>query len=125
MLLLLMLQRKMPALVSKHLKEETDARKEEMIRNLREEIKRATPCQSGRSPTSSNPTFVGSINPQRGYSHHVQGTVPQDQDPNIFPMIAEAHRVTDQFCEQYQILKAEVEILEAENIELCRISRVS
>ena len=36
-------------------------------------------------------------------------------------MIAEAHRVADEFCEQYRILKAEVAILEAENIELRRI----
>ena len=88
--------------------------------NLREEIRRAAPRQPGGS-LSSNFTFVGSINPQCGYSHHVQGTVPQDQDPHISPMIAEAHRVADQFCEQYQVLKAEVAILEAENTELRRI----
>ena len=75
-----------------------------MVRNLREEIKRAAPRQSGRSPASTNPTFVG-----------------LDQDPNIFPMIAEAHQVADQFYEQYRILKAEMAILEAKNIELHRI----
>ena len=53
--------------------EEIDARKEDMIRSLREEIKRAAPRQYGRPSSSSNPTFVGSINPQHGYSHHVLG----------------------------------------------------
>ena len=61
---------------------------------------------------------MGSLNPQRAYSHDVPGTVPQQQDPHIAPLLAKAHRVTDQFCEQFRCLKAEVAISEAENLEL-------
>ena len=103
--------------------EEIAARKAELERNVREEVRRAASRQPEgrtRNPRAGNPTFVGSINPQRAYSHDVPGTVPQQQDPHIAPLLAEAHRVTDQFCEQFCCLKAEVAILEADNLELRR-----
>ena len=99
---------------------EIAAIREDMDCNLREEIRRTAPCQSGGS-RPSNTTFVGSINPQRVFPHRMPGTVPPQEDPHLGPMLAEAYRVTDQFCEQYRILTAEVSILEAENIELRRI----
>ena len=68
----------------------------------------------------SNTTFVGSINPQRVFSHRMPGTVPPQEDPHLGPILAEAHRVTDQFCEEFRLLKAEVALLEAENLELRR-----
>ena len=94
--------------------EEIAARKAELERNVREEVRRAENQRPG------NTTFVGSINPQRVYSHNVPGTVPQQQDPHIAPLLSEAHRVADQFCKQFRCLKAEVAILEAENLELRR-----
>ena len=103
--------------------EEIAARKADLECNVREEVRRAASCRPGGrtgNPKPGNPTFVGSINPQCAYSHDVLGTVPQQQDTHIAPLLAEAHRVTDQFCEQFRCLKAEVAILEAENLELRR-----
>ena len=103
--------------------EEIAARKAELERNVREEVRRTASRQPGgraENPRPGNTTFVGSINPQRAYSHNVPGTVPQQQDPHIAPLMSEAHRVADQFCEQFCCLKAEVAILEAENLELRR-----
>ena len=90
---------------------------------MREEVRRAASRQLGGRTGNLrpvNPPIVDSINPQRAYSHDVPGTVPQQQDPHIAPLLAEAHRVTDQFCKQFCCLKAEVAILEAENLELRR-----
>ena len=50
----------------------------------------------------------------------MQGPVPMDQDRDIAPLLTDAHRVADEFCEQFRVLKAEVAILEAGNIELRR-----
>ena len=99
--------------------EEIAARREDMDLNLREEIGRAAPHQSVGS-RQSNTTFVGSINPQRVFSHRMPGMVPPQEDPHRGPILAEAHRVTDQFCEEFRLLKAEVALLEAENLELRR-----
>ena len=98
--------------------EEIAARREDMDRNLREEIRRVAPHQSAGS-RPSNTTFVGSINPQRVFSRRMPGTVPPQEDPHLGPMLAEAHRVTDQFYEEFRLLKAEVVVLEAENLKLC------
>ena len=40
------------------MEEEIDARKEDMVNNLREETRRAAPRQSGKPPSSSNPTLA-------------------------------------------------------------------
>ena len=37
------------------------------------------------------------------------------------PPISEAHRITDQFCEDFCVLKAKVAILEAKNLVLRHI----
>ena len=100
--------------------EEIAARKAELKHNMWEEVRGAASRQPGgrtENPRPGNTTFVGSINPQRAYSHNVPGTVLQQQDPHIAPLLSEAHRVADQFCEQFRCLKAEIAILEAENLE--------
>jgi hypothetical protein len=61
---------------------------------------------------------VGSVNLQRAFSHNMQGAVPSVPDLSAFPAATEAIRVTDQFCEQYRVLRAEVEILQEENNRL-------
>ena len=63
---------------------------------------------------------MGSINAKRSYSHYVQGTMPPTEDPRTAPLLSEAHRVADEFCEQFRVLNMEVAILEAENLELHR-----
>ena len=72
-------------------------------------------------PRPSNPTFVGSINYERAFSHNMKGAVPPSLDPLSIPAVAEAHRVTDQFCEQFRVLRTEVEILQEENTRLRRM----
>ena len=51
----------------------------------------------------------------------MQGAVTPSLDPLTIPTIAEAHRVVDQFCEQYRVLRTEVEILQEENTRLRRM----
>ena len=43
-----------------------------------------------------------------------------EQDRDIAPLLTDARRVADQFCEQFHVLRAEVAILEAENTDLRR-----
>lgn len=101
--------------------EEIAARKADMDRSVREEVRRAASRQSeGQEARGSRPSpmFVGSINAKRSYSHYVQGTMPPSEDPRTAPLLSEAHRVADEFCEQFRVLNAEVAILEAENTKL-------
>ena len=104
--------------------EEIAARREDMERNVREELRRSTLRQTGGPAGGASrprsPTFVGLINPQRSYSHNVQGTVPLEQDRDIAPLLTDSHWVADQYCEQFRVLRAEVAILEAENTDLRR-----
>ena len=105
--------------------EEIAARGVDMERNMREEVRRSAPRQT-EAPTAGgsrpqNPTFVGLINPQCSYSHNMQGTVPLYQDHDVVTLLTNAHRVVDQFCEEFPVLKAEVAILEVENADLRRI----
>ena len=106
-------------------KEEIAARRADMEHNILEEVRTAPPrCSTGPAtgtPRPSNPTFVGSINYRRAFSHNVQGAVPPSFDPLSIPAIAEAHRVAVQFCEQYRMLRTQVEILQEENTRLRRM----
>ena len=67
--------------------EEIAARREDMERNVREEVRRSTLRQTGGpaagASRAQSPTFVGLINPRRSYSHNVLGTVPMEQDRDI------------------------------------------
>jgi hypothetical protein len=71
-----------------------------------------------------DPTFVGSINAGRAFSHNMQGPIPLVPDLSSFPAAEETLRVTDEFCAKYQVLKREVEILQEENIRLCRMLEI-
>jgi hypothetical protein len=51
------------------------------------------------------PTFVGSINVGRAFSHNLQGPIPPIPDLSSFPAAEEALRVTDEFCAKYRVLK--------------------
>ena len=83
--------------------EEIAARRVNMERNVREEVRRSAPRQpegpTAGAPRPRNPTFVGLINPQRSYSHNVQGTVPLEQDRDVAPLLTDAHQVANQLCE--------------------------
>ena len=65
--------------------------------------------------------FVGSINRGRAFSHNMQGLIPPVPDLSSFPAVEEALRFTDEFCEQYRVLRREVEILQEENSRLRRM----
>jgi hypothetical protein len=70
------------------------------------------------------PTFVGSINTGRAFYHSMQGPIPPIPDLSSFPTTEEALWVTDEFCDKYRVLKKEVEILQEENIRLCRMLEI-
>jgi hypothetical protein len=70
------------------------------------------------------PTFVGSINTGRAFSHNIQRPIPPVPDLSSFPAAEETLRVTDEFCAKYRVLKREVEILQEENSRLCRMLEI-
>ena len=67
--------------------------------------------------------MVGFVQPQYDFSLKLSGTTPSLEDPQRSSTVSEAYRVTNQFCEDFRVLKAQVEILEAENQCLRRIIR--
>jgi hypothetical protein len=71
-----------------------------------------------------DPTFVGSMNAGRAFSHNMQGPTLPVLDLSFFPAAEETLRVTDEFCAQYQVFKREVEILQEENIRLRRMLEI-
>jgi hypothetical protein len=71
------------------------------------------------------PTFVGSINTGRAFSHNMQGPIPPILDLSSFPTAEEALRATDELCDKYRVLKREVEILQEENSRLRRMMEIS
>ena len=101
------------------------ARRANIDRSVKEEIRAAQRHNQGghaiRGAGPSNPTFVGSVNLQRAFSHNMQGAIPAVPDLSDFPKATEAIRVTDKFCEQYRVLRMEVEILQEENNRLRRM----
>jgi hypothetical protein len=68
-----------------------------------------------------DPTFVGSMNAGRAFSHNMQGPTLPVLDLNFFPVIEEGLLVTDELCAQYRVLKMEIEILQEENLRLRRM----
>jgi hypothetical protein len=68
-----------------------------------------------------DPTFVGSMNAGRAFSHNMQGPTLPVLDLNFFPVIKEGLLVTDELCAQYRVLKREIEILQEENLRLRRM----
>jgi hypothetical protein len=71
-----------------------------------------------------DPTFVGSINARRAFSHNMQGPTLPVLDLNFFPIVEEGLRVTDELCAQYRVLKREIEILQEENLRLRRMLEI-
>jgi hypothetical protein len=68
-----------------------------------------------------DPTFVGSMNDGRAFSHNMQEPTLPVLYLNLFPIIEEGLLVTDELCAQYRVLKREIEILPEENLRLRRM----
>src|SRR3954464_3359357 len=92
-------------------KEEIAAWKAEMERSVRKEVKIVTTRQEGGP---RNPIMVGFVQPHYDFSLKLLGTTPPLEGPQIPSTDSKAYRVTNQFCEDFRVLKAQVEILEAE-----------
>jgi hypothetical protein len=73
---------------------------------------------------AKKPTFVGSINTGRAFSHNMQGPIPPIPDLSSFPAAEEALRVTNELCDKYRVLRWEVEILQEENSRLRRMLEI-
>ena len=80
--------------------------------SVRKEVKIVTAQQEGGP---SNPIIVGFVQPHYDFSLKLSGTTPPLDGPQIPSTVSEAYRVTNQFCEDFRVLKAQVEILEAED----------
>jgi hypothetical protein len=76
--------------------------------------------QMTRGSRARDPTFVGSVNAGRAFSHNMQGPTLPVLDLNFLPVI-EGLLVTDELCAQYRVLKREIEIFQEENLRLCRM----
>ena len=98
--------------------EEIAGRKAEMERSMRKEVKTVTAQQEGRP---SNPITVGFVQPQYDLSLKLAGTAPPTGALEVPSTVSEAYRITNQFCEDFRVLKAQVEILERENLALRRV----
>ena len=59
--------------------------------------------------------MVGFIQPQYDLSLTLSGTTPPLECPKMPSTVSKDYRVTKQFCENFRVLKAQLEILEAEN----------
>jgi hypothetical protein len=77
--------------------------------------------QVARGSRARDPTFVGSMNVGRAFSHKVQGPTLSVLDLNFLPVIKEGLMVTDELCAQYRVLEREIQILQEENLRLCRM----
>ena len=98
------------------LKKEVKSKDESAMKEVK-----GMPSTKGEQPAVRKPTFVGSVNAQRAFSHNLQGAIPPIPDYSSFPAVTEVLRVTDEFCDQYRALLREVEILQEENIRLRRM----
>ena len=107
--------------------EEIAARRAEMERSVREEVKIITAQQLGGPSTqgarSSNPIMVGSVQPYYDLSLNLSGTAPAIEDQRTISTASEAYRITNQLCEDFRVLKVQVEILQEENQTLRRVIR--
>src|SRR4051812_48849521 len=95
--------------------EEIAARQAEMERSVSKEVKIVTAQQEGGP---SNPIMVGFFQPHYDFSLKLSGTTPPLEGPQMHSNVYKAYRVTNQFCEDFRMLKVQVEILEAENLAL-------
>jgi hypothetical protein len=80
------------------------ARREDMDQSVEEEVKNTSATKEGQIAAGSRirePTFVGSINTRRDFSHNMQGPIPPVLDLSSCPAAEEALWVTDDFCDKY------------------------
>jgi hypothetical protein len=77
--------------------------------------------QEGGGSRVRNPTFVGSMNAGRAFSHNMRGPTFPVLDLNFMPVIKEGMLVTDELCAQYRVLESEIQILQEENLRLRRM----
>jgi hypothetical protein len=68
-----------------------------------------------------DPTFVGSMNAGRAFSHNMQGPTLPVLDLNFMSVIKDGLLVTDELCAQYRVLEREIQILQEENLRLRRM----
>jgi hypothetical protein len=77
--------------------------------------------QEAGGSRARNPTFVGSMNVGRAFSHNMRGPTFPVLDLNFMPVIKEGMLVTDELCAQYRVLEREIQILQEENLRLRRM----
>ena len=102
----------------------TAARRKDMDQSVKEEVKKILSSkgeQTAASAETRKSTFMGSVHYGRAFSHNMQGPIPPVPDLTSFPAAEEVLRVTDEFCDQYRVLRMEVEILQEENNMLHRM----
>jgi hypothetical protein len=77
--------------------------------------------QEAGGSRARNPTFVGSMNAGRAFSHNMRGPTFLVLDLNFMPVIKEGMLVTDELCAQYRVLERKIQILQEENLRLRRM----
>jgi hypothetical protein len=87
----------------------------------REEDPKLKEKQEAGKSRAGNSTFVGSMNAGCAFSHDMRGPTFPVLDLNFIPIIKEGMLVTDELCAQYRILEREIQILQEENLRLCRM----
>ena len=90
------------------------ARREDMDWGGKEEVKNMSAGMKGQAARGSRaikPTFVGAINTGRAFSHNMQGMMTSIPDLSSCPEAVEALRTTDEFCDKYQALRRNVDML--------------
>src|SRR3954468_8178351 len=89
-----------------------------MERSVRKEVNTVTAQQEG---DPSNPIMVGFFQPQYDLSLKLARTTPPTGALQAPSTVSEAYLITNRFCEDFRVLKAQVEILEHENLALQRV----
>ena len=95
-----------------------------MDESVKEEVKEISSAKRGQpsaGPKAGKATFVGSVNTHHAFSHNMQGPTPRVPDFGPYPVVTEALCVTDEFCDQYRVLRRDVEIRQEENTRLRRM----
>ena len=95
-----------------------------MDESVKEEVKEMSSAKRGHpsaGPKAGKATFVEPVNTQHAFSHNMQGPIPPVPYFGPYPAVTKTLRVTDEFCDQYRVLRREVEILQEENTRLRRM----
>jgi hypothetical protein len=78
-----------------------DSSSDDKGKRPREEDPKLKEEQEAGKSRARNPTFVGSMNAGRAFSHDVRGPTFPVLDLNFMPIIKEGMLVTDELCAQY------------------------